>query len=307
MTSVIKNIVSSILLACCCDPVARIIPYLALTTLVSLTGCSGESGDTAEGMIYFKGGEFIVGTNHAEPNEGPAFKTQVKPFLLDQHPVTVGRFRAFVDATGYTTEAERFGNSGVFDVASGKWYLRDGATWEFPAGSEGGKAGDDHPVTQVSWNDAQEYCRWAGRRLPTEIEWEYAAANGKLEKSKYSWGDQLVLNGTFMANVWQGRFPDSADVKDGFLLTSPVGSFGTTPSGLSDMGGNVWEWCQDTYALYPGNTMGQVIDPNHKVIRGGSFLCDEKVCHGYRVTARGSNSRESATFHMGFRTARSGL
>ena len=292
----------------------RIIPeYPALGTIILpliialLAGCGEpqQHGSTNR-MIRLAGGTFIVGTDAGEANEGPAFETKVDPFYVDEHPVTVADFRAFVSATGYVSEAEKFGNSGVFDVATARWYLDDGATWEFPLGPKGPKALDDHPVTQVSWNDAQEYCRWAGKRLPTEIEWEFAAASGNLGKSKYSWGDELVLNGKFMANVWQGRFPDSADVRDGFLLTSPVGFYGKTDEGLTDMGGNVWEWCEDTYQLYHGNTMGQVIDPNYKVIRGGSFLCDEKVCHGYRVTARGSNSRESATMHMGFRTAKDG-
>lgn len=276
----------------------------AILFLIALAtrGCVGGGADNE--MVYFKGGEFIVGTDVGSANEGPSFRTTVKPFSIDKHPVTVRQFREFVAATGYTTDAEQFGNSAVFDFTARKWYLGEGATWRFPMGANGPAASDDHPVTQVSWNDAQAYCRWAGKRLPTEIEWEYAASNGKLEKSRYSWGDQLVLNGKFMANVWQGRFPDSADVKDGFLLTSPVGYYGTTEAQLSDMGGNVWEWCEETYRLYEGNPLQQPVNADYKVIRGGSFLCDEQICHGYKVTARGSNSRESATFHMGFRTAR---
>jgi sulfatase modifying factor 1 len=277
---------------------------LILVIAGGVAGCMEQSADITDGMIRFAGGPFVVGTNSGQPNEGPAFETTVAPFFLDEHPVTVAEFRKFVKATGYVTEAEKFGNSGVFSVERGQWYLQDGATWEFPLGPGGPMASENHPVTQVSWNDAREYCRWAGKRLPTEVEWECAAASGLLQKSKYSWGDQLVLNNRFMANVWQGRFPDSASVQDGFLFTSPVGYYGKTASGLTDMGGNVWEWCSDTYAPYPGNAMPDSIDPEYKVIRGGSFLCDEKVCHGYRVTARGRNSRESATFHMGFRTAK---
>jgi len=279
------------------------IAFLTGIVLAWTGGGFSQNKGRSEGMIRFSGGRFVVGTSSGASNEGPAFETVVKSFYLDEHPVTVKQFRKFVRATGYETEAEDFGNSGVFEVATARWVLCEGASWEFPLGPKAPKASDDHPVTQVSWNDAQEYCRWAGKRLPTEFEWEFAAASGKLKKNKYSWGDELVLNGKFMANVWQGRFPDSASVRDGFLLTSPVGYYGKTGAGLTDMGGNVWEWCQDTYALYPGNTMKQTVDPDYKVIRGGSFLCDEKVCHGYRVTARGTNSRESATFHMGFRTA----
>lgn len=270
--------------------------------MFGMGGC-GNGGSAPKGMVAFHGGEFIVGTDSGEPNEGPPFTTQVDPFFIDEHPVTVAQFRKFIEASGYETEAEHFGNSAVFNVNSGTWTLTEGATWRFPLGPGGPRAEDNHPVTQVSWNDAQEYCRWAGRRLPTEIEWEYAAANGKREKTMYSWGNELVVEGAFKANVWQGRFPDSVDVQDGFLLTSPVGTYGKTEAGLADMGGNVWEWCQDPYRLYQDHLPADGIDPDLRVIRGGSFLCDEKVCHGYRVTARSHNSRESATIHMGFRTA----
>ncbi len=282
----------------------RLYTVLISITLTLLAGCkSDETSDAPEGMIFFRGGEFRVGTEEGEANEGPPFTVQVKPFYLSKHPVTVAEFRAFIEATGYKTEAERFGNSGVFNVEIGEWYLAKGATWEFPRGPDQPKAEDNHPVTQVSWNDAQAYCQWAGKRLPAEIEWEYAASNSNSEKKLYSWGERLVEDGEYKANVWQGHFPDSVNVEDGFLYTSPVGHFGANEAGLTDMGGNVWEWCEDTYRYYEGNKTIYDEDPNQKVIRGGSFLCDEKVCHGYRVTARSFNSRESATMHMGFRIA----
>jgi sulfatase modifying factor 1 len=216
----------------------------------------------------------------------------------------VAQFSKFIEATGYVTDAEKFGNAGVFDFKTGEWKLVEGADWQYPLGPEGPKAKPDHPVTQVSWNDARAYCQWAGRRLPTEIEWEYAAKGGRNSGNKYSWGNNLVVNETYKANVWQGAFPEKFTGKDGYRLTSPVGAFGKTPAGLTDMGGNVWEWTSTTYHLYVHPNRISPKDPNKKVIRGGSFLCDKDVCHGYRVSARQFNTTRSATLNLGFRTAK---
>lgn len=257
-------------------------------------------------MVYFAGGTTRIGSDDGEANERPPFVTSVAPFFLDVHPVTVGEFSRFASATGFRTHAEEVGSAGVFDRANGRWNLVDGTDWRHPQGPAAAAAPDDHPVTQVSWNDAQAYCAWAGKRLPSEIEWEHAARNGKDGGPRYAWGDALVVAGHFMANTWQGHFPERNTVEDGYVYTSPVGTFGKTPSGLTDMGGNVWQWCTDWFRPYaerdrpfePGSN-------SEKVIRGGSFLCDPKVCHGFRVVARGHTTPETGLMHVGFRCAKS--
>ncbi len=261
--------------------------------------------ESPKGMVYFEGGKIMIGSDDALPNEAPSFETKVSPFFIDKSPVTVAEFRAFVEETGYQTEAEEFGNSIVMNIKTGRWVLAEGANWKTPFGIGGPQAKDDHPVTQVSWNDAQAYSAWVGRRLPTEIEWEYAAKSGKNSGNKFSWGNELVENASYKANVWQGNFPIKNTEEDGFLYTSPVGEFGQNEAGVTDMGGNVWEWTSTNYGLYEGNIQSFNQNDDNKVIRGGSFLCHKEVCYGYRITARQFNSRESATFHMGFRTARS--
>ncbi len=276
---------------------------LPLLFILLLLGCS-DNDMPASKMVYFEGGAVTVGSEEGEMNESPVHQVSVDPFYISENLVTVVEFREFVEATGYVTEAEKFGNSGVFDVETGTWSLVEGANWRRPFGPDGESAKDDHPVTQVSWNDAIAYCEWAGVRLPTEMEWEFAAKGGKDSNNRFSWGDELVSQTGFEANVWQGKFPDSLSEEDGYLYTSPVGVYGKTEAGLTDMGGNVWEWTSDTYRLYEGNRYRIPMDENKKVIRGGSFLCDSTVCFSYRVSARSFNTRESATFHMGFRTAR---
>lgn len=260
---------------------------------------------TPDDMVFFEGGDILIGADNRMPNEAPAFEARVKPFYIDKSPVTVAEFRQFVKETGYITEAEKFGNSAVWISETGTWKLIEGANWKTPFGQMGAEAKDNHPVTQVSWNDAKAFAEWAGRRLPTEIEWEYAAKGGQNTDNQFSWGNEVNINGVYKANVWQGEFPGRNTVEDGFMYTSPVGEFGETKAGLSDMGGNVWEWTSSTYKLYEGNEQPFQVNPEVKVIRGGSFLCDKDVCYGYRVSARQFNSRESATFHMGFRTAMS--
>jgi sulfatase modifying factor 1 len=160
-------------------------------------------------------------------------------------------------------------------------------------------------VTQVSWDDAVAYCRSVGKRLPTEVEWEHAARNGRNDRTRYAWGDDLVVGGRYRANTWQGHFPDHNTVADGFRYTSPVGTFGTTPAGLTDMGGNVWQWCDDWYRPYAERRAAFTpTATSERVIRGGSFLCDPDFCHGFRVSARGHTTPDTGLMHVGFRCAR---
>jgi sulfatase modifying factor 1 len=278
----------------------------ALLAARGLRPAGDASVATPPGMVYFAGGTTRIGSDAGEPSERPTFDAQVAPFLLDVHPVTVGDFERFAHATGFTTQAERFGESGVFDPATHAWNLTDHADWRHPRGPNAPPALETHPVTQVTWNDAQAYCTWAGKRLPSEVEWEHAARNGRNGGPQYSWGDTLVVAGRFMANTWQGQFPEHNTVEDGYLFTSPVGVFGTTPAGLTDMGGNVWQWCTDWFRPYAERD--RPFEPrsdSEKVIRGGSFLCDPKVCHGFRVSARGHLTPETSLVHVGFRCARS--
>jgi len=270
------------------------------------TGCqeSNQDVNVSADMVYFEGGETEIGTPHGEPDERPVFNKYVAPFYLDKELVTVAEFRAFVEDTGYLTDAESFGNSAVLNMETGKWELIDGANWRSPLGPDKPKAKADHPVTQVSWNDARAYAEWAGRRLPTEFEWEYAARFGNANSDIYSWGNKLKSNGRYHANVMDGYQSENKSTDDGYLYTSPVDTFGQTESGLTDMGGNVWEWCNNSYLPYRNEGIEVSNNTVKKTIRGGSFLCDSDACHGFSVTARSFNSQESASFHLGFRTAR---
>lgn len=253
-------------------------------------------------MVYVPGGVTHIGSDAGAAAEGPVFRAEVAPFLMDRHPVTVAQFREFVAATGHKTEAERFGNAGVLDSDTRRWVLVDEATWERPFGPEGLPAPDDHPVTQVSWNDAAAYAAWVGKRLPTEVEWEHAARGARNSADPYAWGAALVEDGHHRANTWQGSFPIRNTGEDGHLHTSPVGAFGATPLGLTDMGGNVWEWTDDWFRSYGERGEPFASAPtSEKTQRGGSFLCHESYCHGYRVSARGHSTPETALFHVGFR------
>ncbi len=261
-----------------------------------------------DGMIYVPGGYTQIGSEDGLDQEKPSFWVRVTPFLMDQHEVTVGQFRAFVRATNYRTQAEGFGDAGVFDDTIRDWTLIKGASWQFPYGPAAGPAADDMPVTQVSWNDAQTYAKWAGKRLPREIEWEHAARNAMNSRTLYSFGNELSSNGRFLANTWNGKFPDYDRVSDGFHRAAPVGSFGKSPLGLSDMSGNVWEWCEDPKIAYTDllQEISEPITPQiERVQRGGSFLCEPGWCHGYRVSGRSGSTAETALMHVGFRCVRS--
>jgi len=254
-------------------------------------------------MIFFEGGTFLMGSENGLPNESPVHKVEVKPFYIDKSPVTVAQFRHFIKTTGHKTEAEKFGDSGVFNMESKGWELLPGATWKKPFGPSGPDAVDDHPVTHVSWNDAVAYAKWAGKRLPTEAEWEYAARSGKNSGQKFSWGNKVSENGKYFANTWQGELT-STEAPDGYLFTSPVGIFGENEAGLTDMGGNVWQWCSDNYKPYPGSQEPYREDPNVKVIRSGSFFFDQNGENSFSVSGRAMNSHETSLFNTGFRCAK---
>jgi formylglycine-generating enzyme len=260
--------------------------------------------DTGE-MVFFEGGTFLMGSETGLPNEKPVHEVKIEPFYIDKSPVTVAQFRAFVEATGFKTEAEKFGDSGVFNLEKQTWELLPGAFWKKPFGPSGPDAENNHPVTHVSWNDAVAYADWAGKRLPTEAEWEYAARSGKNSGEKFSWGNEISLNGQYFANTWQGTISEP-EVKDGYMFTSPVDAFGENESGLTDMGGNVWQWCADTYKPYPGSNESYRIDPNVKVIRGGSFFFDQNGEDSFSVSGRSMNSHETSLFNTGFRCAKNG-
>jgi sulfatase modifying factor 1 len=253
-------------------------------------------------MIHFEGGTFFMGSDNGLPQESPIHKVTVKAFKIDKTPVTVAQFRSFVKNTNYKTEAEKFGDSGVFNLQEQRWELLPGAFWEKPFGTTGPDAKDNHPVTHITWNDAVQFASWAGKRLPTEAEWEYAARSGKNSAEKFSWGNKVSINGKYFANTWQGEMT-APETKDGYLFTSPVGIFGENEAGLTDMGGNVWQWCADNYKAYPGSTISIREDQNVKVIRSGSFFFDQNGENSFSVSARSGNSHETSLFNTGFRCA----
>ena len=254
-------------------------------------------------MVFFEGGTFMMGSASGTPGEQPAHEVTVNSFRMDKYPVTVRDFRRFARETNFLTDADKFGDSGVFDFNTSGWKLVPGANWEYPLGKNLPKADDNHPVTHVSWNDAAAYASWAGKRLPTEAEWEYAARCGGKSNTRFSWGNELVSNGRFMANVWQGDDVSARQGADGFVMTSPVGHFGETPCGLTDMGGNVWNWCSDVYRPYPGNNIPFRENTEVRVIRGGSFFFDQLGENSFTVSGRSSNTQETSLFNTGFRCA----
>jgi formylglycine-generating enzyme required for sulfatase activity len=282
-------------------------------------------GGSVEGMIRLDGGTFWMGTEDkegfAQDGEGPVRKVTVAPFYMDESPVTNEQFREFVKATGYRTEAERFGWSFVFQghLALEKadrtvpgtewWYKVSGADWAHPEGPDSSvESRLDVPVVQVSWNDALAYCEWAGKRLPTEAEWEYAARGG-LEQKKYPWGDELTPGGVHLCNIWQGTFPEEDLGEDGYTAPAPVTAFPPNGYGLRVITGNAWEWCSDWFdaAWHLTATRVNPVGPpegREKSMRGGSYLCHASYCNRYRVAARTKNTPDSATTNISFRCVR---
>lgn len=272
------------------------------TTISTQNTISDVATADTSNMVHFDGGKITIGANDRNPIEAPAYETTVAPFYLDLNLVTVADFRKFIEATNHVTEAENFGDSGVFNFKNTQWGLIPGVTWDFPFGKTGPKALDNHPVTHVSWNDATAYAKWAGKRLPTEIEWEYAAKNG--ENLKYPWGNTLESGGQIMANVWDGKTIEDQKVLDGYLYTSPVGAFPKSKSGIYDMSGNVWQWTSTIFAPHDKNIPHKK-DTNIVVTKGGSFMYDQALDLSFTTTFRAQNSKESSLFNAGFRCASS--
>lgn len=254
-------------------------------------------------LVVIPAGTVQIGENDGPPDEGPEFHYASPAFLMDRTPVTVAQFRAFVQDTHYRTDAERYGSAGVLDEKQGSWVLMDGADWRQPTGPHERRAQDDHPVTQVSWYDADAFCRAYSARLPTEFEWERAARMGQTPDGHvFKVGDPPIAHdGRYLANTWQGTFPLVNTAADGYRTTSPVGAFGTAPSGLTDMAGNVWEWTASWHLPYGGPRREPKGGDGERVARGGSFLCSPEFCEGYRVSARNHTTPDTSLENIGFR------
>lgn len=278
-------------------------------------------------QVVVPGHAFLMGDQNGDENTGdgetPVHRVVVREFLMDATTVTNEQFAWFVDATGYRTEAEVFGFSAVFHLAVDApasdvlgpaagvpWWLGvKNANWRHPGGSRSGIVDrGDHPVVHVSWNDAVAYTVWAGRTLPTEAQWE-AAARGGQQGQRFPWGNERERAGThrYRMNTWQGSFPTSNILGDGYLTTAPVYSFEPNAYGLWQMVGNVWEWCADWWEAdyYARSPMGDPTGPTSgtvRVLRGGSHLCHESYCNRYRNAARSSNTPDSSMGNAGFRT-----
>jgi sulfatase modifying factor 1 len=269
-----------------------------------LTSCSVAKNEFPANVID-KGDMVLIdggGFDYFNPVSEKYEHITLLPFFIDKNLVTVKEFDEFVKATGYKTDAERFGNSAVFNFVTKEWELKNGANYLYPFGLDEEKAKPYHPVTQVSWNDANAYAQWKGKRLPSDKEWEYASSNAGTTHTLYTWGNELVENGKYKANTWQGNFPFYNTEEDGYKTTSPVGIFGSNKIGLTDMGGNVWQWTSDSILPTGENRLK---DPSiRKSIRGGSFLCDPKVCHGFKVIGLSCSTSETGMVHTGFRCAK---
>ena len=253
-------------------------------------------------MVFVKGGKFNFGSNTGLDREKPEHEVIIQSFLIDKNLVTVEDFRNFVNSSNYITEAEKFGNAIVFDDSINSWQLVDGANWKYPLGDLKKMALPNHPVTQVSWNDALEYCKSCDKTLPSEVQWEFAASErGQKKDQLYYWGNNFLVNNNYMCNTWSSGYPNTIGYKDGYKYTSPISHYKANSLGVFDMAGNVWEWCYNWHLPYEGNSQ---IFPNElkgKAQRGGSFLCNPNYCHGFRLSARSATSPESSLFHVGFR------
>lgn len=277
---------------------------------------SNKSATDTSDMAWIPGGKFNMGGDNeqAAPDEFPKHEVQISDFYMDKTEVTNKMFAEFVLATGFETTAEKGAEKGSFVFRDAQWTWFSGANWKHPEGPESTILNRlNHPVVHVSWFDADAYCKWKGKRLPTEAEWEYAARGG-LVNNLYPWGNELQAEAP-KCNYWQGEFPLENILTDGFKKSAPVKSFTPNAYGLYDMAGNVWEWCADHYDFYYYCITNDKIDPigplkcidpdepglMKKVLRGGSFLCSENYCSGYRVSRRMKNTPETTMEHIGFR------
>jgi formylglycine-generating enzyme required for sulfatase activity len=278
-------------------------------------------------MVRLQGGVFLMGSAdelaYPGDGEGPVRTVALDPFWIDSCAVSNAHFGCFADATGYVTEAEAVGFSFVFagllpddfpptrGVAAAPWWRQvEGASWRQPMGrSSTHESCVDHPVVHLTWRDALAYCRWAGKRLPTEAEWEYAARGG-LVQQPFPWGDELEPQGEHRMNVWQGTFPRHNTLADGYVGTSPVDAYPPNGYGLYGMTGNVWEWTGDWFTVdhfapaQPLSNPGGPTSGTQKVARGGSYLCHASYCRRYRVSARNRLTPDSFAGNVGFRCAR---
>ncbi|KAL4226820.1 Formylglycine-proteinrating enzyme [Mactra antiquata] len=277
-------------------------------------------------MVHIPAGKFIMGTNKPvfiADGEGPARKTTLHAFYLDKYEVSNSEFELFVNSTGYKTEAESFGNSFVMEmyvdeknlekitqaVAAAPWWVPvDGSDWRHPEGPGSDiKNRMNHPVLHVSWNDAVQFCKWAGKRLPTEAEWEYACKGG-LEGRLFAWGNAETPKSQHWMNIWHGEFPKENTEDDGFKGTAPITEYPEQNKfGLKNMIGNVWEWTQDWWEVEhstdPKTNPKGPSTGTDKVKKGGSFMCHKSYCYRYRCDARSQNTPDSSAHNLGFRCA----
>lgn len=310
--------------ACCTPARPLVLPPRVGNAVVEISA-------NRDGMVRIPAGPFRMGGMDADgfpqDGEGPVRVVDVDEFFIDATAVTNQQFSEFVAATGYQTEAERYGWSFVFVgaipqaaeafIKPGRlpgtpwWRAVEGASWAAPAGpGSDWRELADHPAVHIAWTDANAYAKWAGKRLPTEAEWEKAARGG-MEQTRYPWGNELEPNGEHRCNIWQGEFPDRNTAADGYLTTAPVDAYAPNGFGLYNVVGNVWEWCADYWSASwhsvatpetrvnpSGPSLGAV-----RVLRGGSYLCHASYCTRYRLSARSANTEDTSAAHTGFRCA----
>ena len=316
-------------------------PSRASAILASQNEIKEGNADTTD-MVWIGGGKFLMGADEF-PDSRPMHQVTVDGFWMDSHEVTNAEYARFVAATNYKTVAERPLNpadypgvpadklvpgSAVFTPTAQKvsfenplqwWNYVPGASWDHPEGKSSSiKGRENYPVIHVSYEDAAAYAKWAGKRLPTEAEWEFAAQGGRGNHTYY-WGDQLKPNGKWVANIYQGSFPDKNLKEDGYAGAAPVKTFPANPYGLYDMDGNVWEWCEDLYRpdYYQKSPAKNPTGPSDSydpdepgaikhVQRGGSFLCSDEYCIRYKAGSRGKGEASSGSNNLGFRCVKTG-